>query len=75
MAPFWTILFAFWLWFQLPVAIHDTRQARREAAVSDDRYVWSHSRLHRPVLMWFIVFASSIVLISVMASTGIYGDP
>ena len=74
-ALLWTILAAFWLWVLLPVAIHYTRRAHREAEASDGRYVWSRSLLHRPVLLWFVVLASSMVLIVVMVLTGLYGDP
>jgi len=70
----WTLLAAFWLWLLLPVAIHYTRKARREAEFSDGRYVWSRSLLHRPVLLWLLVFGSGMALIFVMAATGIYGD-
>jgi hypothetical protein len=59
----------------LPVAVHYTRRARREAEESDGRYRWSNSILHRPVLLWLIVFASSMALIFAMAATGTYGDP
>jgi hypothetical protein len=71
----WTILAAFWLWLLLPVAIHYNRRARREAAESNGRYRWSNSILHRPVLLWVIVFACSMALIFATAAAGLYGDP
>ena len=70
----WTILAAFWLWFLLPVAIHYSRKARLEAAESDGRYVWSRSLLHRPVLLWLVVFGCAMALIFTMAAIGVYGD-
>jgi len=70
----WTILAAFWLWVLLPVAIHYTRKARMEVAESDGRYVWSRSLLHRPVLLWLVVFGCGMALIFVMAAIGAYGD-
>ena len=70
----WTILAAFWLWVLLPVAIHYTRKARLEVAESDGRYVWSRSLLHRPVLLWFVVWACTMALIFTMAATGALGQ-
>lgn len=71
----WTILAAFWLWLLLPVAIHYSRRARREADESNGRYRWSNSVLHRPVLLWSIVLAGTMALIFAMAALGLYGNP
>ena len=73
-ALLWTLLSSFWLWLLLPLAVHYTRKARREADESQGRYVWSRSLLHRPVLLWAIVFACSMALILAMAAVGMYGD-
>jgi hypothetical protein len=69
----WTILSAFWLWLLLPVAIHYTRKARREADESQGRYVWSRSLLHRPVLLYLVVFGCSMALLFGMVAIGAYG--
>jgi hypothetical protein len=71
----WTILAAFWLWLLLPVAIYYNRRARREADESNGRYRWSDSVLHRPVLLWLIVFACTMALTLAMVAIGLYGDP
>lgn len=72
-ALLWTLLAAVWLWLLLPVAIHYTRKARREVAESNGRYAWSRSLLHRPVLLWLVVFGSGMALIFTMAAVGMYG--
>jgi hypothetical protein len=72
-AMVWTVLSAVWLWFLLPVAVHYTRKARREADASEGRYVWSRSLLHRPVLLWLVVLAAEILMFAVMIAAG-YGD-
>jgi len=69
----WTLLAALWLWLLLPVAIHYQRKARREAAESGGRYVWPNSLWNRPVLLWLLVLAGEIVLVTAMASVGAYG--
>ena len=57
-----------------PVAVYYTRKARREVEASGELYEWSsRSLLHRPVLVWFEVFGSSMVLLLAMVLTGIYG--
>jgi hypothetical protein len=74
-ALIWTLLAAFWLWFLLPVAVFYTRKARREVEASGELYEWSsRNLLHRPNLLWFVVFGSSMVLMFAMVLTGIYGD-
>ena len=72
-ALLWTILAAFWLWLLLPVAIHYTRKARLEVAESGGRYAWSRSVLHRPVLLFFIVWGCTFGLILGLVAIGAYG--
>jgi len=58
----------------VPVAIHYTRKARREVEESQGRYIWSHSLLHRPVLLYLVVLGCGMALIFAMAAIGWYGD-
>jgi hypothetical protein len=71
----WTLLAAFWLWLLLPVAIYYQRKARREAEASPDVFEWRKTVWNRPILLWLIVFAASLILIVAMVALGIYGDP
>jgi hypothetical protein len=72
-AVVWTLLAAFWLWFLLPVAVHYTRKARREIEASGGRYQWSRGLLHRPILLWLVVYTSTLALILMMGALGAYG--
>jgi hypothetical protein len=70
-----TLLGAFWLWFLVPVAVIFQRRARREVEESNGEYEWPRTIWNRPILLWLIVFGSSMALVLLMVAVGMYGDP
>ena len=74
-ARIFTLLAAFWLWFLLPIAIYYQRKAFQEVSASGGRYVWPRTLLNRPIVLWLLVLAGSMLLIFAMITVGMYGDP